>query len=241
MFVPVLYGVLTFQAQAGGGIIDESRAPMSIRYQAASKCPVEVSGQAWVGNRTLKGGAIKLRDLTGGGMLAASGIIRIQFANGRYYDQVWKSPARAAPYSSSIMVPADMEFPAALSSPIKIEGQIMGVYFANGETCGETGAHLKERHAQVTDDTRQDSLEAMALAIALDKAQFEKQLRAGLLKTGPYERESVSSSNMMLRSRLIGPGGSLVPEYKEWIKQWNASFKPAKPLLRTQSSRAHGL
>ncbi len=117
----------------------------------------------------------------------------------------------------------------------------MGVYFANGESCGETGALLKERHAQVIDDTRQDSLEALALAIALDKDQFEKQVRAGLLKTGPYERETVSSSNMMFRSRLIGPGGSLVPEYKEWIKQWNASFKPAKPLPRTQSSRPHGL
>lgn len=241
MFVPVLYGILTFQAQAGGGIMDESRAPMSIRSQAVAKCPVEVSGQAWVGKSTIKGGAIKLRDLTGGGVLAASGIIRFQFANGRYYDQVWKSPARATPYSASTMAPADTEFPTALTSPIKIEGQVLGVYFANGESCGEIGTVLKEHHAHVIDDTRQDSLEALALAIALDKTHFEKQVRLGLLKTGPYERETVSSSNSMLRSRLIAPDGSLVPEYKDWIKQWNASFKPAKRLHQTQSSRQHGL
>ena len=241
MLFPVVYGILTLQAQLGGGIPDESRAPMSIRSQAAAKCPLEVSGQAWVGKRTLKGGAIKLRDLTGSGILAASGIIRFQFANGRYYDQVWKSPARATPYSAATLTPEAKEFPTALTDPIKIEGQVLGVYFASGESCGETGAFLKERHAQVIDNSRQDSLEALALAIALDKAQFEKQVRAGLLKTGPYERETVSSSNIMLRSRLIAPDGSLVPEYKDWIKQWNASFKPAKPLHQTRSSRQHGL
>ena len=221
--------------------MDESRAPMSIRSQAVAKCPVGVSGQAWVGQRTMKGGAIKLRDLTGGGILAASGIIRFQFANGRYYDQIWKSPARATSYSASTMIPADTEFPGALTSPIKIEGQVLGVYFGNGETCGEIGTVLKERHAHVIADTRQDSLEALALAIALDKAQFEKQVRSGLLKTGPYERETVSASNTMLRSRLIASDGSLVPEYKDWIKQWNTSFKLAKPIHQTQSSRPHGL
>ena len=240
MLFPVVFGILTLQAQLGGGIPDESREPMSIRSQAVAKCPIEVSGQAWVGKRTVKGGAIKLRDLTGAGVLAASGIIRFQFANGRYYDEVWKSPARATPYSAATMVPEDKEFPSALTAPIKIEGQVLGVYFANGESCGETGAILKQRHAQVIDNSRQDSLEALALALALDKAQFEKQVRAGLLKSGPYERETVASSNIMLRNRLIAADGSLVPEYKEWIRQWSASFKSAKPLHPTQSSRRHG-
>ncbi len=220
---------------------DESRAPMAIRAQASAKCPVDVSGQAWVGKRTVKGGAIKLRDLTGGGLMAASGIIRFQFANGRYYDQTWKSPARTSAYSAATMVPEAKEFPGALTVPTKIEGQVLGVYFANGDTCGDTGLALKSQHLQVIENTQQDALEALALAIALDPSQFEKQLHAGLLKTGPYERETVASSNSLLRARLISPNGSLVPEYKEWIKQWNASFKPAKPLRPTRSLPQRGL
>ena len=219
----------------------ESRAPMSIRSQHDAKCPIDVSGQAWVGSRTVKGGAIHVRDLTGGGLFAVTGVLRFQFANGRYYDQIWKSPARANAYSASTMVPEDKQFPGGLTAPIKIEGQVLGVYFANGETCGDIGPTLKAQHLQVIANTQQDALEALALAIALDRSQFEKQVQTGLLKTGPYERETVAASNAMLRSRLISPNGALVPEYKEWIKQWNASFKPAKPLHQTRSSPQRGL
>ena len=229
------------QAQLSSTVMDESRAPMSIRPNSGSKCPLEVSGQAWVGIRTIKGGAIKLRDLSGSGVLSATGVLRFQFANGRYYDQIWRAPARALPYSASTLVPEDKEFPGGLINPVKIEGQVQGAYFADGETCGETGAILKERHAKVIEDTRQDAIEALALSYALAPQQFEKQVRSGLLKIGPYERETVSGTNAMLRNRLIAMDGSLVPEYKQWIKQWNDSLKPAKPLPQTQSSRRRGL
>lgn len=220
--------------QLGPGLPDESRAPLSIRTQTTSKCKVDVTGSAWVGRQTVKGGTIQVRDLSASGMLAVSGLLRFQFANGRYLDQAWRYDTVGFPATNIKLVPEEMQFTQGLTSPTRIEGIVMGVYLANGEVCGETGLVVKDRYTQTADDVRKDAEQVLSIAKTLPPKLFYEAVRNGVLPVGPYSRSSVAATNSLLHSKLIGPDGKLIGEYKEWLKRWQDSLKPAKPSRPTQ-------
>lgn len=209
---------------------------MSIRTQITGNCKLSVSGQAWVGTQTMKGGAIQVRDLSGAGILTAKGVLRFQFASGRYYDYLWKHSSPGFPAKSFTITPEETLFSGGLVAPNRIEGMVMGVYFADGEICGELGQNLKEKYQQAMVNVSLDCEQAIALANSLPAPRFEAALRNGLLAAGPYARESLAASNVMLRSRLLGADGKLVPEYKEWLKRWQQAIIAAKPTRPPQSS-----
>ncbi len=215
---------------------DESRAPMAIRPPATKNCNLAIGGAAQVGRVSVKGGSIEVRDLSGSGILAATGTLRFQFANGRYFDYVWRHTSSGMAIRSMKITPEETLL-GGLVAPSRIDSTVLGVYFADGEVCGETGAYLKEKFQKNLQSVRLDAEQALGVANALPPKLFAEALRNGLLEAGPYQRESIASSNEMLRGQLLGPGGKLVPEYKEWIKRWQDSLKPAKPAPPKQSSR----
>lgn len=224
----------------GVGIPDESRSPMAIRTQIASNCKLAISGEAWVGRQTIKGGSIQVRDLSGSGIAAVSGVLRFQFSNGRYQDQVWRHETVGFPAANIKITPEEMQFTSGLTSPTRIEGRVLGVYFANGEACGETGQAVKARFTRTSEDAQKDADEVMGIASRLPAAAFYERVRIGVLSEGPYARASAAPSNSLLRARLIGADGKLVAEYKEWIRRWKDSFKPAKQARQPQSSLLPG-
>ncbi len=233
---PILLFAATLAAQFDARVPDESRAPMSIRTQVTGNCKLGVSGQAWVGARTMKGGAIQVRDLSGAGIVAVKGALRVRFANGRYYDSLWQHNSLGFSVSAMKLTPEETHFSGGLSAPNRIESIVLGVYFGDGEVCGELGSGLKEKHQQTMVDVRLDCEQAIALSKTLTAAQFEESVRNGLLPSGPYARASIAISNTMLRSQLLGEDGKLIGEYKEWLKRWQQATMPAKPTHPTQSS-----
>lgn len=234
MLLSVLLPSLTLFSQIGPGIPDESRSPMSIRMNAASKCSVSISGSAWVGRLTIKGGTMEVRDLSGAGIAAVSGVLRFQFSSGRYQDQNWRHDTVGFPAANIKIAPEEMQFTPGLSSPTKIESIVTGVYFANGEVCGETGQSVKDRFTRTMNDVRKDAEEVSKIAAALPAKLFYEAVRDGVLTVGPYSRSSVAATNSLLHTKLIGPDGKLIGEYKEWIKHWQDSLKPAKPTRPTR-------
>lgn len=241
MLVPAFLAVVSLHAQFGGPVPDESRAPMSIRpVTAAQNCKLSIGGSAWVGRSTVKGGGIEVRDLSGVGLQAASGVLRFVFANGRYYDHLWKHQTVGFPVTSLRVTPKEGQFDGGLVVPMRIEGRVLGVYFANGEVCGEMGATVKMRHQQSIESARKDVQEAIGVANALPAKLFESAVKDGLLNGGPYARETVEVSNAMLKANLLGSDGKLIGEYKQWLKRWQDSLKPATPTRPTQSSQPHG-
>ncbi len=243
MLIPVFLGVVSLHAQFGGtgALPDESRSPMAIRSPQKMLCKLDVSGDIWVGKRSIRGGSIRVRDLSGTGILSASGVIRFFFANGRFHDQLWRADSYGTSFSSSKVRPVDEVFSSGLEFPTRAEGQVLGVLFADGDTCGETGENLKVRHTRFLDSLRQDADEAVALAERLSPAQFEKSVRDGLLPVGPYSRETTANSNATIRGQLIATNGGLVLEYKQWLKQWRDSIKPARSAHQKLSSRRPAL
>lgn len=237
MLFKALLFVLPLSAQFGPHVPDESRSPMSIRPQVTKNCNLAVGGEAWVGRASMKGGSIQVRDLSGTGILSATGLLRVHFANGRYFDYVWRHTSSGFPASSMKITPEETLFAGGLVVPTRIEGIVLGVYFGNGETCGETGANLKEKFQKSIQNVRLDTEQAIGIANSLTPALFETAVRNGLLPSGPYQRDSVASSNSMLRAKLLGPDGKLLPEYKQWLKRWHDSLKPAKQVPQTRSSR----
>ena len=213
---------------------------MAIRTQTTANCKLAISGEAWVGRQTIKGGSIEVRDLSGSGITAVSGVLRFKFANGRYQDQVWRHETVGFPAANIKIAPEEMQFTSGLTSPTRIEGRVLGVYFASGEICGETGQAVKVRFTKTSEDVRKDADEVMGIASALPAKVFYERVRSGVLAEGPYARASVVPSNSMLRARLIGPDGKLIAEYKEWIKRWQDSLKPAKQSRQIRSSLLPG-
>ena len=236
LFLPVV----SLYSQLGVGIPDESRSPMAVRTQTTANCKLAISGEAWVGRQTIKGGSIEVRDLSGSGITAVSGVLRFQFANGRYQDQVWRHETVGFPAANIKIAPKEMQFTSGLTSPMRIEGRVLGVYFASGETCGETGQAVKERFTKTSEDVRKDADEVMGIASALPAKEFYEKVRSGVLPEGPYARASVVPSNSMLRARLLGPDGKLIAEYKEWIKRWQDSLRPATHSRQIRSSLLPG-
>ena len=236
MFFSFYVPILALFAQQSSSIADESRTPMSIRTQTTGNCKLAINGEAWVGRQTIKGGSIQVRDLSGSGITAVSGVLRFQFSNGRYQDQIWRYETIGFPAANIKLAPEEMQFMPGLTSPARIEGRVLGVYFHNGEICGETGQAVRERYSRTIEDAHKDAEEVLKLSRTLSSAAFLQAVRDGVLPNGPYARVSVASSNSMLRSRLIGPDGKLIGEYKEWIKRWQETFKPAKPVHQTRSS-----
>ena len=190
-----------------------------------------------MGRVSMKGGSIEVRDLSGSGILAVTGTLRFQFANGRYFDYVWRYTTAGFPARSMKITPEETLFAGGLVAPNRIDSTVLGVYFADGAVCGETGAYLKEKFHKNIENVRLDAEKAIGAANALSPKHFEEAVRNGLLATGPYQRESIASSNAMLKSQLLGPDGKLLLEYKEWLKRWQDSLKPAKPAPPKQSSR----
>ena len=240
MFVVPFLPVVFLYSQVGIGIPEESRSPMSIRTQISDNCKLAISGQAWVGRQTIKGGIIQVRDLSGSGIKAVSGVLRIQFANGRYQDQVWRHETLGFPALTIKIPPEEMQFSSGLVLPTRIDGKVLGVYFANGETCGETGHAVKERFTRTIEELRKDADEVMAIANAVPAKVFLERVRSGVLVEGPYARASAGPSNAMLRGNLISTDGKLVLEYKDWIKRWQDSLRPARPVRPTRSSQLPG-
>lgn len=228
MLVQATLAVVSLYAQFGATIPDESRSPMAIRPSLQDTCRLGLRGEAWVGKVTVKGGSIEIRDQNGAGILAVSGSLRYHFANGRYDDQVFRHQSVGFPSQAIRLTPQEAQFGSGLMSPTKIEGRILGVYFGNGEVCGETGQALKSKHDHSVESVRKDAAEATGVAEALPRGGFEDALKNGLLKDGPYARASTANSNAMLRANLIGKDGKLVGEYKQWLKRWQDSLRPAK-------------
>jgi hypothetical protein len=160
--------------------------------------------------------------------------LRFQFANGRFQDQTWRHETVGFPAANIKLTPEAMRFTPGLTSPRQIEGRVLGVHFANGETCGEAGQAVKDRYTRTIEEFRKDSDEVAGIASALPAPLFLELLRKGVLPEGPYARSSIVATNSMLRAKLIGPDGKLIGEYKEWIKRWQESVKPAKSARPTQ-------
>jgi hypothetical protein len=237
MLVQALLFVVPLSAQFGGRVPDETRAPMAIRSPSGKTCELAVSGNARVGRVSVKGGVIEIRDLSGIGILAVTGTLRFQFANGRYFDYIWRYSSAGLAARSMKLTPEETLFAGGLVAPNRIDSTILGVYWANGEVCGDTGAYLKEKYQKVLESTRLDAEQAIGVANALPPKLFGEAVRDGLFELGPYQRESVAASNSMLKSKLLDANGDLIPEYKEWLKRWQESLKPAKPAPPTRSSR----
>lgn len=237
MLVQALLFVLPISGQFGPRVPDESRAPMAIRPPASKNCNLAISGEAHVGRVSVKGGSIEVRDLTGGGILSVSGTLRFQFANGRYFDYVWRNSTGGLSARSMKITPTETLFAGGLVAPTRIDATVLGVYFADGEVCGETGVYLKEKFQKNLESMRLDAEQALGVANAIPPKLFEEALKTGLLSTGPYDRETVASSNALLKGQLLDAAGKLRPEYKEWLKRWQDSLKPAKPTPQKQSSR----
>jgi hypothetical protein len=238
-YLPVLVflSVAASYAQFGGRVPDESRAPMSIRaVQIAENCKLSVSGNAWVGRSTVKGGGIELRDLSGVGLYAASGVLRFVFANGRYHDHVWKYQTLGSPIASARVTPKEGQFDGGLVAPLRIEGRVSGAYFADGHVCGELGKNVKMRLEQSIESARKDLQEAIEMANVMSPRAFQESVRIGLLRGGPYARETVDATNALLKAKLIGPDGKLIKEYKQWLSLRQNALKPATPLRPKRSS-----
>ncbi|MBM3763362.1 MAG: hypothetical protein FJW36_24380 [Acidobacteria bacterium] len=138
------------------------------------------------------------------------------------------------------VTPEEAQFDAGLLSPVKIEGRVLGVYFGDEEICGETGASIKSRHSRITEMMRKDSEEALGVANALPQKLFQEAVKNGLLDAGPYARESIASTNALLKAKLIGADGKLIGEYKQWLKMWHDSLKPATSARPKRSSQRPG-
>lgn len=240
MLVPAFLAVVSLNAQFGARVPDESRAPMAIRAGTGDHCNLSIKGNAWVGRSTVKGGLIEIRDLTGSGILAASGVLRYHFGGGRYFDQAWRHQTVGFPTVAAKLTPGEALFEGGLVSPIRVEGRVLGVYFADGDVCGETGATIKARHDRSIESARKDADEAIGVANALPPKLFAEALENGLLNGGPYARETIDASNAMLRSNLLGPDGKLIGEYKQFLKRWQDSLKPATPARPKRTSPQPG-
>ena len=240
LLVATILLIPSLDAQFGGAVRDESRAPMALREAPGGTCKISVKGSAWVGPTTVKGGQIQIRDLTGSGIRAVSGVIRFHFGGGRYSDLQWKHQSVGSPSTSIGLTPDPMTFDAQLKNPTKAETLTLGAYFGDGSICGEIGKSVKTRFEGSIESVKKDADEAVKASNSLPPAKFAQALRDGLIAGGPYARETVSSTNSMLRSKLLGPDGSLIGEYKQWLQRWQSSLRPATLSRQKRSSLQPG-
>lgn len=215
-------------SQFGPKIPDESRSPMGIRPETKPQCKVAVTGQVWTGKSSMKGGELRIRDLSGTRLLAVSGVLRFHFPGGRYFDRMWRHQTIGNPLQNARLTPEDAAFGAGVTNPLRVEGIVLGAYFGDQSLCGETGNSTRQRYLDSLESARKDASEALGIANALPAGLFEETVRAGLLKAGPYARETTASSNALLRATLIGPNGKLIANYKQWLQNWVDSLKSAK-------------
>jgi hypothetical protein len=229
MLVPSFFvlPVVSLLAQFSVGVPDESRSPMQLK-SSGGECGLEMRGAVWTGKVSTRGGSLEGKDMEAKGILAAVGAVRFHFGNGRYQDVKWLYQSSARPVLNFRMTPAEAAFEGGLRSPVKAEAKVFGVYRADGATCGESGGAMKDRFERVRTDQRKDAQAAIDLAEKLPAAKFQKAVAEGLIQDGPYARESTTQSNAMLRSALIDPSGALRPEYKQILRRWLDSLKPAK-------------
>lgn len=240
MLVPAFLAVVSLQAQLTAPIPNESRSPMSIRPAATDACRLSISGSTRVGKTTVSGGSIEVRDLTGRGFHAVGGVLRFIFPNGRYEDQTWRYLTLGHPVSSTKVVPTEAKFEGGLTMPTRIEGRVLGAYLGNGEVCGETGSAVRDRYERSLESSQKDAAEAIEKANHMPARQFAEAVRSGLLKGGPYARETSDASNAMMKSNLLTSKGELIGGYKDWLKHWQEALKPARRSHPTQSSQPHG-
>lgn len=224
MIVPIFLTLLQF----GPRMVDESRAPMAIRPEAKAACKIAVSGQVWTGQRSMKGGMIDVRDLSGRGILSVMGVLRFHFAGGRYYDRTWRHQSVGLPEKAFRLTPDDAMFDSGLVSPVRVEGVVLGGYFGDKSTCGEAGNSARDRYQQSIESAIRDAEEALNVANVLPPALFAEALREGVVKAGPYARSTTESTNAMLRGALLSRDGKLLPNYKAWLETWIKALKPAK-------------
>lgn len=224
MIVPIFFTLLQF----GPRMVDETRAPMAIRPEAKAACKIAVSGQVWTGQRSMKGGAIEVRDLSGSGLLSVMGVLRFHFAGGRYYDRTWRHQTVGASEKTLRLTPEDTMFDGGLVSPVRVEGIVLGGYFGDKSTCGEAGNHARDRYLQSIESALKDAEEALNVANALPPALFAEALREGVVKAGPYARATTAGTNAMLRATLLSRDGKLLPTYKQWLETWIKALRPAK-------------
>ncbi len=224
MIVPIFLTLLQF----GPRMVDETRAPMAIRPEAKAACKVAVSGQVWTGQRSMKGGAIEVRDLSGSGLLSLLGVLRFHFAGGRYYDRTFRHQSLGRPDQRLRLTPEDAMFDGGLVSPLRVEGIVLGAYFGDRSTCGEAGNSARDRYQQSIESAIRDAEEALNVAKALPPALFAEALREGVVKAGPYARATTAGTNAMLRGALLSRDGKLLPTYKQWLETWIQALKPAK-------------
>lgn len=202
---------------------------MAVRPSTGDNCKLALSGNVWVGRATAGGGTVDLRDLSGVGVRSATGVLRFLFAGGRFQDVGWKHQSLGQPSAAAKITPKDSLFEGGQVNPIKVEAHVLGVYFADGSVCGETGNTVKLRYASIVESAEQDVNDVIGAANLLQPKQFEEAVRAGVLKTGPYARETSDATNSRAKALLLGPDGKLRMEYKQVLKRWQDSFKPAKP------------
>ncbi len=240
MLVPSILAVVSLHAQTGAPFPNESRSPMAIRNNFTDACKVSVGGTTWVGRTTTQGGTIAVRDLSGAGIQAVAGVIRYEFASGRYFDSPWKYQTLGVPSASAKVSPSPAQFDAGLTAPTRVQAKVLGVYFGNGSTCGETGATVKSRYEDVLVSLRKDADEVMHAAETMPADAFAKAARAGLIKEGPYTRDTTPLVNTMLKAQLFRRDGKLILEYKQWLQRWYEQIRPAKPAHQTRSSPPPG-
>ncbi len=224
MIVPIFLILMQF----GPPLIEERRSPMAIRPEAKPACKVGVSGQLWVGQRSMKGGSVEVKDLSGTGLYSVMGVYRFHFAGGRFFDRTFRHQSVGTPERLVRLTPEEAMFDTGLTSPTRVEGVVLGAYLGDNSTCGEAGHSARERFQQSIKNAIQDAEEALNLANALPPALFAEALRTGVVKAGPYARSTTEGTNAMLRGLMLGRDGKLVPDYKKRLEAWITTLKPAK-------------
>ncbi len=228
--MPLLSLCVTFAAQLPPppAVRDEPRSPAQIG--GATACGVRVGGKVELGRTTSGAGQLVFSNESPKPVAAIAGEMIYETGSGStsypwthsYLGGIARARAFLPPGKSSSVPPTATNVTTPTDFVKAVRAQVTGVVFADGTTCGARGESLRKYLIWRAGAARLD-LEKVTLAFQkLPASEFEKLVKAGILKQGEMWL------NLVLQHELLDENGRLRADVQQRLEKLAANLE--KPL-----------
>lgn len=204
---------------------DESRTAAKIGEGAT--CGIRVGGAVELGKTTSGAGQLVFTNEGPKPVAAIAGLMIYETSAGPssypwtnyYLGGIARARAFFPPGKRTSVPPTAMNVTRPDGSIRGVRAAVTGVVYADGTTCGDNGESLRKRYLWKAGTARLD-LEKVLLAFQkLPAAEFEKLVRAGILKQGEMWL------NLVLRQELLDENGRLKADAQQRLDKLAANLE----------------